>query len=55
MANNLGAMKPVAATATIKKNKVTQLATSGAVIPFFNFFKQGANTIAPPAKWITRR
>ena len=55
MANNLGQVQPVAATATVKKNQIAQQTRSGAVIPFYAYFSNGKNTVAPPAKWLTRK
>lgn len=55
MANTLGRVRPPTATATVKKNGIAQSARSGAMIPFYNYFGQGKSTIAPPAKWLTRK
>lgn len=55
MANNLGSVKPPSATATVRKNGVAQATRSGAMIPFYKYFKQTKMTVAPPAKWLTRK
>jgi hypothetical protein len=55
MANNLGRVNAPTATATIRKNGVAQSAKSASVVPFYQYFSQGKSTIAPPARWITRK